>query len=305
MLSSKYIGSKIAEARKKNNLSQAELSQQVSISPQAVGKWERGESMPDITMLNKLAAIFNVDLNFFSDCTLAEDTRNITPEKISRENQEQQPKKKFDWNWDMSNGNWVDADFSGLKDLKDKFSSSNIKNCKFIQSDLSALTFKGNSITDCDFSKADIRNGKIYASEILKSAFNHSSLIDVEIQQSEIRNCNFDNADLSRVEFINSNFERNSIENILLKHTSFKNIGFSEIIFGGSIKDCSFENCSFKGVKFVNATILNSFFKHNRKFHKVEFIDCKVDKLTFAFLKSNEAKLEGITIIEEQNTGAH
>ena len=47
MLNSNSIGNKIAEARKKINLSQAELAQQVSISPQAVGKWERGESMPD------------------------------------------------------------------------------------------------------------------------------------------------------------------------------------------------------------------------------------------------------------------
>lgn len=305
MLNSKSIGNKIAEARKKNNLSQAELSQQVSISPQAVGKWERGESMPDITMLNRLAAIFKVDLNYFSDKTQVEETQNIIPEKTSREYQEQQPKKKFDWNWDMSNGNWVDADFSGLKDLKDKFSSSNIKNCQFIQSNLSGLTFKSNAIKDCDFSQANIRDGKIYASEIIKSSFNNSSLIDVEIQQSEIRNCSFDNADLSGVEFINSNFEKNTIENVKLKHTSFKNIGFSEITFGGNIEDCSFENCSFKSVKFVNATILNSFFKHNRKMNKVEFIDCKVDKLTFAFLKSNEAKLEGITIIQEQNTAAN
>jgi hypothetical protein len=31
----------------------------------------------------------------------------------------------------MSSGNWVDADFSGLNNLKDKFSTSNMKNCKF------------------------------------------------------------------------------------------------------------------------------------------------------------------------------
>lgn len=305
MLNSKSIGNKIAEARKKNNLSQAELANKISISPQAVGKWERGESMPDIATLNRLAEIFGLDLNYFSDNfqSLTTEVKNDkTSNGQSSEHIYIEPKKRFDWNWDMSNGNWVDADFSGLKDLKDKFSSSNIKNCKFIRSDLSALTFKGNSITDCDFSQADIRNGKIYASEIFKSAFNNSSLIDVEIQQSEIRNCNFDNADLSGVELINSNFEKNSIVNTLLKHTSFKNIGFSEITFGGNIEDCSFENCSFKGVKFVNATILNSFFKHNRKLNKVEFIDCRVDKLTFAFLKSNGALLEGITIIKEQNT---
>lgn len=305
MLNSKSIGNKIAEARKKNNLSQAELAQKVSISPQAVGKWERGESMPDITTLNRLAEIFGLDLNYFSDTFQSvkyEKEPEISSNRQPNEQLQTEPKSRFAWNWDMSNGNWVDADFSGLKDLKDKFSSSNIKNCKFIQSDLSGLTFNGNAITICDFSQADIRNGKIYSSEIHKSAFNNSSLVDAEINQSDIRNCNFDNADFSGAELINSNFQKNTIENALLKLTSFKNIGFSEITFGGSIENCSFENCTFKSVKFVNATILNSFFKHNRKFNKVEFMDCKVDKLTFAFLKSNGAILEGITIIQEEST---
>lgn len=49
------------------NLSQSELAQHVAISPQAVGKWERGESMPDISTLNRLAEILAVDLNYFSD----------------------------------------------------------------------------------------------------------------------------------------------------------------------------------------------------------------------------------------------
>lgn len=305
MLNSTIIGNKIAEARKKSNLSQAELANKISISPQAVGKWERGESMPDITTLNRLAEIFGLDLNYFSD-TFQSVTSEKQNETVSNgqsiEQSNEEPIKRFDWNWDMSNSNWIDADFSGLKDLKERFSSSNIKNCKFIKSDLSGLTLKGNAIADCDFSQSDIRNGKIYASEISKSIFQETSLIDAEIQQSEIKNCNFDNSNLSGAEFINSNFQKNSIENAVFRHTSFKNVGFTEITFGCNLEDCSFENCSFKGVKFVNATILNTFFKHNRKFFKVEFIDCKVDKLTFAFLKSNGAKLEGIAIIEEQSS---
>lgn len=302
MLTSTMIGNKITEARKKSNLSQAELAKKISISPQAVGKWERGESMPDITTLNRLAEIFGLDLNYFSG-----NVQSITDEKQNAKTDTEkpieplatEPKKRFDWNWDMSNSSWVDADFSGLKDLKDKFSSSNIKNCKFIGSTLSGLTFKGNAIANCDFSQADIRNGRIQATEIIKTAFNRTILIDTKIQQSEIRNCNFDNANLSGAEFENSNFQKNSMENVLLKHTSFKNIGFSEITFEGNIEDCSFENCSFKSVKFQNAIILNSFFKHNRKFNKVEFINCEVDKLTWAFLKSNGAKLEGIASIRK------
>lgn len=301
MLNSTMIGNKIATARKKINLSQADLAQKVSISPQAVGKWERGESMPDIPTLNRLAEIFAVDLNYFSDSFELKGSSITNYESIEKKAVEisiDEQRKRFDWNWDMSEGNWVDADFSGLKGLKDKFSSSNIKNCKFINSDLSGLTLKGNEITGCDFSFSDMRNSRIQASEISKSSFKDCSLIDGEINQSEINNCNFDNANLSGVEFLNCNFQKNTIDKSIFKHTFFKNIGLSNLVFGGTLEDCVFENCSFKGVKFQNATVLNTFFKHNRKFNRVEFTDCKVDKLTYAFLKSNGAILEGISIIE-------
>lgn len=295
------IGNKIATARKKINLSQADLAQKVSISPQAVGKWERGESLPDISTLIRLAEIFGVDLNFFSDSFQLNDsviTKHESIEKPSVEISNGRQRKQFGWNWDMSEANWVDADFSGLKNLKDKFNASNIKNCKFINSDLSGLTLKGNEILSCDFSFSDMRNSKIQASEISKSSFKDSLMIDVEINQSEISNCNFDNANLSGAEFVNCNLELNTIDNAILKHTSFKNIGLSNLVFSGNIEDCSFENCSFKTVKFQNVTIINTFFKHNRKFNRVEFIDCKVDKLTYAFLKSNGARLESVAIIE-------
>ena len=128
MLHSNSIGNKIARARKNINLSQAELAQKVSISPQAVGKWERGASLPDIVTLNRLAAIFGVDLNYFSDGFQTGDVATTSNEPSADLVDATAPKqrKRFDWNWDMSQGNWVDADFSGLKNLKEKFSSSNI-----------------------------------------------------------------------------------------------------------------------------------------------------------------------------------
>ena len=61
------IGNKIAKARKEINISQTELAQRLFISPQAVGKWERGESIPDIVTINRLAEILGVDLNYFSE----------------------------------------------------------------------------------------------------------------------------------------------------------------------------------------------------------------------------------------------
>ncbi|MCX2680024.1 helix-turn-helix domain-containing protein [Galbibacter sp. EGI 63066] len=301
MLNSKSIGNKIAVARKKINLSQSELAKHVSISPQAVGKWERGESMPDITTLNRLAEILGVDLNYFSDgfqTVDVETTKYETYNTQTVENPISKPNKNFDWNWNMSQGNWVDADFSGLKNLTEKFSSSNMKNCKFMNADLSGLILGKNNIELCDFSSSNIRNSKIQSSNLLNNQFNNCSFIDAVFLKNNIGKCNFSEADFSGAEIIEGYFESNIVKNVVWKLTSFKNTGISDVVFEGNFEDCQFENCAFYNVKFQNATILNTFFKYNRKFKKVQFINCRVDKITYAFLKNNQANLTGITVLE-------
>lgn len=300
MLQSKSLGNKIAEARKKLSLSQAELSQQVSISPQAVGKWERGESMPDISTLNKLAEIFGVDLNYFSDNPQAGEPLKMAAEKPDKqvvETTKPNSNRKPDWNWDMSRGNWKDADFSGLKNLKEKFSSSNMKNCKFINSDLSGLVLGKNNIELCDFSVSDLRDSKIQSSNLLKNQFNKCSFIDASFFKSNIEKCNFSEADFSGAEILESNLENNTLNDVIWKFTKLLKVNISNTVFTGSFEDCHFEHCSFYRVKFQRATILNTFFKYNDRFKKVEFINCKVDKITYAFLKNNQANLAGIDVI--------
>src|SRR6187455_2848481 len=103
MLKSSMIGNKITEARKKMNISQAQLAQRLFISPQAVGKWERGESMPDIVTFNSLAEILGVDLNYFSEGfqSAASEIAPLEPVvKQSAELQSGKGKKKL--SWDMS-----------------------------------------------------------------------------------------------------------------------------------------------------------------------------------------------------------
>lgn len=301
MLNPNSLGQKIATARKKANLSQAILAQQVAISPQAVGKWERGESMPDITTLNRLAEILGVDLNYFSDSFQSSSPLEESIHIFEKQKEDfpsiHPPKKKFAWNWNMSSGNWEDADFSGLKNLQEKFSSSNMKNCKFKNADLSGLILGSNNIEKCDFSSADLRGSKIHSSNLLNNQFNQCSFIDAEFNKDNIEKCNFTEADFSGTEFTGVNFESNIVERAVWKFTSFKNTQLSNILFEGTFEDCHFEKCTFYKATFQHATILNSFFKYNSRFKRVQFINCKVDSITYAFLKSNQADMTGLEII--------
>ncbi|MEO7046611.1 MAG: pentapeptide repeat-containing protein [Ferruginibacter sp.] len=298
MLNAKLIGNKITAARKEINLSQADLAKRISISPQAVGKWERGESLPDITTLNRLAEIFGVDLNFFAE--------NYKSSKVVERNEinEKQfdplplvkPKQKQGLNWDMSSGNWVDADFSGINNLKDKFSTSNMKNCKFIGADLSDLVFQANTIEGCDFSASNMRNSNIGASVMSNNLFVGCSLIDTQLSESEVKNCNFSNANFSGIEVKSSALKNCIAENAIWKLSSFKLSLIRDFVFNGLIEDCSFDNCSFSKVTFKSARILNTFFK-GKKFKGINFIDCEADRFTYEFLKNGKADLTGLMLL--------
>ena len=57
------IGNNIASYRKQRHLTQAKLAELLNYSDKAVSKWERGESMPDVTILVQLAELFEVSVN--------------------------------------------------------------------------------------------------------------------------------------------------------------------------------------------------------------------------------------------------
>lgn len=294
MLSTKMIGNKIAEARKQTNLSQAQLSKRLFISAQAVGKWERGESMPDITTFNRLAEILGVDLNYFSE-SFKSDTAEKAAAEPSAEQSEKTAKKPV---WNMSRGNWVDADFSGLKNLHEKFSGSNMQRCKFVGSDLSGLLLRSNHVDSCDFSGSDISDSPVQNSHLVNNLFKECSLKATQFSGSYIKGCDFSAADFTGAMIKSSSFQKNTMTNAVLSGTSFNTTDLSDIVFEGTLEDCNFENCSFSKITFQNSTLINTFFK-GRKLKGIRFIDCQADRMTYEFLKNGKADLNGITLLTD------
>lgn len=282
------IGNRISDARKSKNISQAQLAETLFISAQAVGKWERGESLPDILMLNKIAQLFEVDLNYFVGMKSTLEPVNHDVESIT-----DKPAKKTNWN--MSEGNWVDADFSGLKNLHDKFSSSNMKNCKFVGSDLSGIQLSSNNVKGCDFSVSEFKNSKISSSNLVDNKFKGCELAESTFSESNISGCDFSDSDLSDSNFNAVSFTKNKVHSSIWKRTSFTATHLGDIVFNGEFNDCSFDNCSFRNVTFQNATLLNCFFK-GRSLKRIKFENCRMDRMTFEFLKNGKADLSGVSL---------
>lgn len=55
-----YIGENIKKLRREKGITQERLAEYLNISTQAVSKWERGETLPDITLVIPLASYFGV-----------------------------------------------------------------------------------------------------------------------------------------------------------------------------------------------------------------------------------------------------
>lgn len=57
------IGKFIAERRKKNNLTQAQLAEKLSVTDRSVSKWETGRAMPDTAIMLDLCEILKISVN--------------------------------------------------------------------------------------------------------------------------------------------------------------------------------------------------------------------------------------------------
>jgi uncharacterized protein YjbI with pentapeptide repeats len=329
MINFKMIGNKIAEARKKARISQAQLAEQLFISSQAVGKWERGESMPDIATFNRLAEILGVDLNYFSE-RFPSDTNEKTESGSLKEPDEfLSGDQKSKLSWDMSRGNWIDADFSGLENLHEKFNTSNMIRCKFNGSKLTGLLLRGNNVDGCDFSGSDLSNSHIQRSNMHNNTFKDCFLKQSRFSGSNIEGCDFSGASFNGAEFSKSfiygcnlsgadfsgvvikqggltglagksaSIESNTIHDAIWSHTSFKDIQIADLLFTGTMEDCYFENCEFTRVIFRNVKLTNTFFKNNEKLKRVGFINCQADRMSYEFLKIGKADLSEIKLITE------
>ncbi|MBO5229022.1 MAG: helix-turn-helix transcriptional regulator [Lachnospiraceae bacterium] len=58
------VAKNISKLRQAKGMTQGELDEKLNYSDKAVSKWERAESMPDITVLVEIADIFEVSLDY-------------------------------------------------------------------------------------------------------------------------------------------------------------------------------------------------------------------------------------------------
>lgn len=66
------ISHNIIELRKQNKLTQMELAEKLNFSNKSISKWESGEAIPSVEVLQQLANLFHVTIDYFVNITHSE-----------------------------------------------------------------------------------------------------------------------------------------------------------------------------------------------------------------------------------------
>ena len=74
------LGKRIMQGRKKLGLTQDKLAESLGVTAQAVSKWENDQSCPDITMLPRLAELFNITVDELLGVTKTEMPQTVALE---------------------------------------------------------------------------------------------------------------------------------------------------------------------------------------------------------------------------------
>ena len=312
-MDTKIIGNKIAQARKKINMPQAQLAQLLFISPQAVGKWERGESSPDIITFNRLAEILGVDLNYFSENF--QSPNNETASKVPTDNfgDIEQPEQEVTNRTqdrqvpiNLTAVNLQESDFAGVVLHRGKFKASPLRGADFAGADLTGSSFEacdareanfdGANLTDCTFSVTDLVDASFRRSIFLRTDFNKSALIGTKFTDVELTDVKLTMTDLRKTIFENCIF--NGVD---FKYSDLRGMHFDSHTFIG----VQFDKSALNDVSFTGATLRNVSFrlpfsvtnKSYRAFKTVCFDGAMMDKLTYASLKGLGADLSKVTVL--------
>jgi len=314
MVNVKKIGNKIAEARKRINISQAQLAARLFISSQAVGKWERGESMPDIITFNRLAEILGVDLNYFSDSFKSADygtayrlNNSIGDiEETAREDTNLPLSSELQGLTNFSGSNLPWSDFAGVTAQKGKFEGSALRGSDFSGADLTGSSFNASDMREANFDSANLTDCNFYALDLSGASFNQSILVRTNFSASGLDGAKFIDVKLTNVKLTVTDLRKTVFNNCILNGVDFDKSDLRGLCLDGqTFIGVRFDNSALNGVTFRGATLKNVSFraqhaltnKYYRALKTICFDDAMMDKLSFNALKGIGVDLSKVTVI--------
>lgn len=310
-MDTKMIGNKIAKARKDKNMSQAGLAGLLFISPQAVGKWERGEAIPDIITINKLAEILDVDLNYFSENFPSSD--GITAIKTIKDDTGQRAEEATDPFWEerqlltnFSGGALSESDLAGVTAHQRKFYGSALRGSDFTGADLTGSSFTGSDIREANFDGTNLTDCTLSTNDLTGATFNKTVFVRTVFSASGLSGAKFTGAELTDVKLTKTDLRKTVFENCTFKGVDFKYSDMRGLSLDGqtfigvkfdktALNEATFNGSTLRNVSFRPTYALTN--KYYRAIKTICFDGAMMDKLTYAELKGLGAELSKVTFI--------
>ncbi|MBQ9198938.1 MAG: helix-turn-helix transcriptional regulator [Lachnospiraceae bacterium] len=109
------IAKNISNLRQKKNMTQSDLADKLNYSDKAVSKWERAESIPDITVLKQIADLFEVTLDYL----VSENNNEASFDNVSNLSEAEKPSTSYEESYTGNNNQ--ESDDNSLANPKNRF----------------------------------------------------------------------------------------------------------------------------------------------------------------------------------------
>ncbi|HEX2910064.1 MAG TPA: pentapeptide repeat-containing protein [Chloroflexia bacterium] len=186
------------------------------------------------------------------------------------------------------------GNFSGSALRGSDFKGADLTGSSFSGSDVREANFTGANLTDCNFSAIDLRDAIFRETILVRTNFNSSGLVGTKFIHVKLTDVKFTTTDLRKTIFENCSFI-----GVDFKYSDLRGMRFDGQTFIGvkfdlpALKDVSFQGATLKNVAFRPVGLWSM----KRAIQSMNFVDARMDKLTYATLKGLGADVSKVTVL--------
>lgn len=194
------------------------------------------------------------------------------------------------------------SDFAGVDVRGRKFEASALRGADFSGADLTGSSFRGSDVANANFDGADLTDVNLSALELSGASFRGSILVRTDFSKSGLTDTRF-----AEVALMDVKFRMTDLRRTVFEHCAFTGVDFTysdlrgQRLDGSVLTSVRFERAAVSGATFREAILRDvSFRASSRKYRvalrSVAFDGARMDKLTYAGLKSMGADLSSVTV---------
>lgn len=188
--------------------------------------------------------------------------------------------------------NLKDSDFSGVSVRDGRFEASALRGSNFANAEIAGAKFKSSDVADVNFDGARLTDVNFTTSDLARTTFRRARLVRTDFSTSGLVGTDFADATLTDVAFRMTDLRRTVLDRCTFTGVDFSSSDLRGLNFdGATFTSVKFDKAALEGITFRGAILRDCSFRGtSRRYYKalrtVNFDGARMDKLTYAGLKS-------------------